>query len=244
MKIKNEKNQFDASSRILSCLLLLQYLLKKISEEHGIHITKNKHRWYILVDPPPILWQYVLFLSLYMHSGMFSLIFEIKLNHFPPKKCDVLNKTYFSSFMIVFSCFLSGQNWSFHHLHLVDFHNIIFWQLLILTIFALVELYLNSMFLLWKINFDFTFTRLIFFFSFYKISVLLWWEIKKSWKKNHVKIFHCAKDPTYTYKILTVQLKKTIRAIKLPLKTESVTAMLYVAAGWASCYSWPVSASL
>jgi len=79
---------------------------------------------------------------------------------------------------------------------------------------------------------------------FYKISVLLWWEIKKSWKKNHVKIFHCAKDPTYTYKILTVQLKKTIRAIKLPLKTESVTAMLYVAAGWASCYSWPVSASV
>jgi len=78
---------------------------------------------------------------------------------------------------------------------------------------------------------------------FLQISVLLWWEIKKSWKENHVKIFHCAKDPTYTYKILTVQLKKTIRAIKLPLKTESVTAMLYVAAGWASCYSWPVSAS-
>ena len=66
---------------------------------------------------------------------------------------------------------------------------------------------------------------------------------KEILEENHVKIFHCAKDPTYTYKILTVQLKKTIRAIKLPLKTESVTAMLYVAAGSASCYSWPVSAS-
>ena len=80
--------------------------------------------------------------------------------------------------------------------------------------------------------FDFSSPHLSLFLTFYKISVLLWWEIKKSWKKNHVKIFHCAKDPTYTYKILTVQLKKTIRAIKLPLKTESVTAIAaYVTAG-------------
>lgn len=59
-------------------------------------------------------------------------------------------------------------------------------------------------------------------------------EESKKWKCFTVP----KKIQTYTYKILTVQLK-TIRAIKLPLKTESVTAIAaYVTAGWASCYSW------
>ena len=49
MKIKNEKNQFDASSRILSCLLLLQYLLKKYLksmaytlQKTNIDVSKNR----------------------------------------------------------------------------------------------------------------------------------------------------------------------------------------------------------
>ena len=56
--------------------------------------------------------------------------------------------------------------------------------------------------------------------------------LKKIKKDKQVEnILLCQKDPTYTYKILTVQLK-TIRAIKLPLKTESVTAIAaYVTAG-------------
>ena len=59
-------------------------------------------------------------------------------------------------------------------------------------------------------------------------------EKTKKWKCFTVP----KKIQTYTYKILTVQLK-TIRAIKLPLKTESVTAIAaYVTAGLASCYSW------
>lgn len=44
MKITRKKKNQLCREIILSCLLLLQYLLKKISEEHGIHITKNKHR--------------------------------------------------------------------------------------------------------------------------------------------------------------------------------------------------------